>query len=779
MADTPTPSTPEKTDENLSSLKFDEQSYLMHNYRTFATQNKNVLYENFISINGQPNTLVNKLLSTGIEEFFKIEPSQLALLQPKIKLFKVNYNENNKPQQPVELLFNDYYHEFTTNDITKNTGQKGFGIGLKTFEWTDLGTNPGDTGLSYDVTLIIHANSIADLYKEQDFGIAFADLIRVPPQRFTKNHFYNDRYFRILVQLGWQDPADTIGMISPALRKAINANSISLFLTLKDHELNLQKDGSLEITANYVGGIEGKMFSTETDIFNIGEQNKEIKLQEDLIKNAEKRQVERKAENKPQNSFFSFKTFGDLGSYFAGSDDELLEKGIKNEIEERVLRRENLIKDDKIIAYRRLLKALEETNKIYFIDVDKQTIDNFQQLKNKNLNKEKLTVLLNEFRLNEKKQSPLEIQKSNENFKYITNNIEELVTEKSDDDRNKLLDNLINKFTTSSTPKQSDKVRINFVYFGDLVNIALSVLPKSEDFRFILGPMELFNSDSQEIDIINLADIPISLNLYNTWFLNKVIRRQLTSFLLRDYLKDICSELILTAVNSDPFYNLNKALKNKLSFSVFSLGSSANDPFIKNSKYGAQRLSIDNLDFDNLASMRASDNISDQKHYFMIYISGGDAFHKLNGNFNYDNSIGIYHMYYGADKGIVKNISFSRVDQQYIKEGRIANAERSKKGDIYFVEPYNAKLELEGTSVFKPGMMIYIDPVSIGISDTIPIEKQIPLGGYYTILKVFSKIESGLFETSIDASWENSGKDDLFSFSLTPTKNNPKQIDEI
>ena len=67
--------------------------------------------------------------------------------------------------------------------------------------------------------------------------------------------------------------------------------------------------------------------------------------------------------------------------------------------------------------------------------------------------------------------------------------------------------------------------------------------------------------------------------------------------------------------------------------------------------------------------------------------------------------------------------------------------------------PYNVDIEMFGNSIFKPGMMLYVDPmmvVSAAPGATFDAIRGMGIGGYYTVIKVSSAIESGKFSTDVE-----------------------------
>lgn len=260
-------------DERANEEKrFQEQCFLIEFYKTFAEKNKQVVYENFSKLRSTSSAalLLNRLLGIGVSEFMNITTHQLSLLQPKIKIFKRQISPDTGKEVDVELRFDDKSNKKRFEDITANRSQLGGGVVLKSFEWEDLGTNPGDTGKAFKATLQMHFQNAEDLFlSRQRAGqpdTSFADLIRIPPKQFFINNTYNDASFRIIVVVGWNVPSKTSINFNPILLKSIENTTTTFFLTLTSHELEYSEDGNINLTAEYMAAIEGKLLSAETDV---------------------------------------------------------------------------------------------------------------------------------------------------------------------------------------------------------------------------------------------------------------------------------------------------------------------------------------------------------------------------------------------------------------------------------------------------------------------------------------------------------------------------------
>ena len=121
---------------------------------------------------------------------------------------------------------------------------------------------------------------------------------------------------------------------------------------------------------------------------------------------------------------------------------------------------------------------------------------------------------------------------------------------------------------------------------------------------------------------------------------------------------------------------------------------------------------------------------------------------------------GVYHLYLGADRGLVKEATFSKVDVPYLREARIQQDALNPLALL--AATYNINLKMVGNTVFWPGQYIFVNPVGYGSGLGLPdqcgsVSNQLGLGGYHLITQVKSYIENGKFETTIKGLFEFSG----------------------
>ena len=170
-------------------------------------------------------------------------------------------------------------------------------------------------------------------------------------------------------------------------------------------------------------------------------------------------------------------------------------------------------------------------------------------------------------------------------------------------------------------------------------------------------------------------------------------------------------------------------------------------------------------------SLVSRDNVREQTlknsyHLSVFYVLSEDTYKLLgppkNGETREkrDNKNGIYHLYLGRDRGLIKEVSFSKVDAPYLREARIQQKALNPLAQL--AATYNVSLTMVGNTIFWPGQYIYVNPVGLGSglknpSTTGTVANQLGLGGYHLVTKVDSFVESGKFETKMTALFECSG----------------------
>ena len=307
-----------------------------------------------------------------------------------------------------------------------------------------------------------------------------------------------------------------------------------------------------------------------------------------------------------------------------------------------------------------------------------------------------------------------------------------------------------------STKKNPEATRINYIYYGDLLDVAFSVLKKNNDadhIRPMLGPIEYANPKAKPGDgsarkITNLADIPISLKKFIEWWNLQVVGQNLSSYLLENFVKDTIKHLIHAALGENCFTNSGTPLPEpNVSMVPLELAKSGGQSVVPL----GQRVAGSSVEVKEGLQYKDTKNI-DQYVYIYCYSFGSS---QLNGSLEDDAEKGIYHLHIGSNRGLVKKVNFSRLDDPALAASRLLSTQCNLR---HLRENYKANITMVGNSLFRPGQTIYIDPTLAGGSDpqlASKISTDLGLGGYYTITKVGGELSRDSFETEIEAIWES------------------------
>ncbi|NJN96187.1 MAG: hypothetical protein HC875_19790 [Anaerolineales bacterium] len=727
----------------ILSNRFQEQCFLVRNLETFQAKHKNAIFKNLVQIEDEPGMVLNLLLGKGNTSFINILPHQLSLLTPKIRIYKI-FQDKNGDTQEEEMVFPTFTSTQELDQILQNKASRGDGAGIKSFSWFDNGTNPADTGFSFTAKLEMYFQSVKAFFSQQEKAsgrsVSYADLISYPKTRKLRDDLYNENYFTIKAEVGWALPPDNELTLSPGLKEAISQTTTTFILNLMQHEIEFKENGEMNVSAQYIASIEGKMFSPDADIFyvknrpkidNVKQIDAEIKQATDFLNETRK-----KITDKPDND--ELKNTLTLG-----------EKALNDLINLK----EKTLKEDRTKLYNRLLQKLQDRSQIYFVDVPCEEVGIGE---NGLLSEEELV----------KKNTEQNISRSYTQGVSTSNNIlsNEVVERFQEAQRLKsekeleILTEQQEKLTNSTiSPLDQNKIRVNYFYFGDLIDASLdsiydqtdennisSIQSKKEDFRILLGSLEFFSPHSNKRIRISLADIPISLNLYNSWFIDVVIRPLRNKFSVKEFINNICSKLILRCLNpvcfGSNFVNENVFTVN----SAFTLSGNYPELDPKNNS---------RINIKTIKNKSKNKDISLIKNYLFIGIGGYDMSHNPPNKIE-DEKSGLYHFYVGSNKGLLKNVSFTRVNVPYLREMAISEASTGREGDVIKSEPYNAKVVMVGNAFFKPGMKIFIDPLSLGFGTQVPTDS-LRIGGYYDVIRVENFIAPGKFETILDCTAQN------------------------
>ncbi len=281
-----------------------QQKYLSANidkvYQYYLANQDLFAYRAFRQVNGNGAHMVNKLRGiTGIDTFYNMKTSVLSLLQPKLRIYKVTYEETiplpggppgTGTRSPLlapcyrEFVFSDNFGTETAASVEDYLAYEGTkpswrNIGLEGFSFEQIGTSHGAEEDNIECTLKLSFKSLKDLAAQppgepppEKGGLRYVDLILFPEAKIDRNtQQYNPKHYQIKVLMGYTAPSlDQLKAVSPADLRAISnleKLNIVLSLVLYNHDFSIKEDGSVELTANFRGVIESTLNSNQVNIF--------------------------------------------------------------------------------------------------------------------------------------------------------------------------------------------------------------------------------------------------------------------------------------------------------------------------------------------------------------------------------------------------------------------------------------------------------------------------------------------------------------------------------
>jgi len=297
------------------------------------------------------------------------------------------------------------------------------------------------------------------------------------------------------------------------------------------------------------------------------------------------------------------------------------------------------------------------------------------------------------------------------------------------------------------------------------------------NFRLLFGPLEFYDLNSQ-IKTINLAQFPISFNLFRAWFLDKIVDQNQTSMTLHSFIRSLVERLVMPSLGGAVPVKF-KVKETKPSFHGLTLpGKQTDGPGIedvcgrKGFRYEELLPRVPIMDIKGAVfdegyyrkSMKLTNSearLKTSMDYMLYQVTTRKHLQYRDGNPVEDQKDGILHFNIGSDVGMLKSMKFSQVKIPYRVEYLHEMATNQGLDQIeQLVYPYNTDVTLIGTPIFSPGMVYYINPSLAGlgnIRDSNSIAHKLNLGGYNFTSKVTMKIDSRGFVTKLSGEYQGHG----------------------
>jgi len=781
---------------------------------------------------GIPNLLLNNEKEIGT--MLKLTTLQLSLLLPRIRIYKIMFDRSTNTEVKIELPFDDVASSEDIERIFANGVGRGSGTGIKSFEWKSMAQNQANlfqfsATLSLFIQNIEEMQQIRNSIEHQGktLYVSILDLLYAKPSLRNGlnegSNIYDQNYFGIKVEVGWHiDPANAEIFKAESIKyndngqkiyEAIQEQKNIYYLTLVTHKFDFNEDGSITLDIDYIASAEMEASdSVKANILRLSDES-EIALKDAQIKlkNANEALKHLKKNNSSNQNSVSNDT--DNTQYL--TDVPMLQKQetnnqeanndkLKEDRDSALEEIEKLKKNQKIEKMQSIVRTLLYRNLINILYIPTEDYNILTSLQSQTLE----TVSDADFISQQIKTAKNNIQIVPQNSLNWSADEAISLTNEIGDNTDAILKATPGLESVSKDGKPAEEnQKISFFLLGDLLDTVLKHIfnPDNEPSgassfitktnRILLGPITYYDFGSIEDSgvvmrdkgaktaegevysvyrgkqsIVNLADIPISVNEFSKWFVRTIINpgKEIMSFL--DFSRALIDDLVITALSSDGF-KFAPSQQIRVNLLPFSAPKSSNEDIFRSIvESGNQPTKSFRFNLKAERNFGGSDNTlkpfmnlnvnADKQNYILFYGVNQPPLERI-AEEQADLKEKIFHIYIGEERGIIKKASFSRDDNPRIRANNIqlSNPEKYQDGMI-IREKYSGTFEFFGNFLFQPGQQLFVHPTYPGLKGRNVrdnLYRQLGLGGYYFILEVNSRILNGEFTTTIRTKWNAFG----------------------
>jgi hypothetical protein len=801
-----------KTQDELVGLP-----YSLKNYQTpelkkrleDSSQLKSYIDSNKpINIQGDPFPFINKLtVNPNQAALFDLREEQISSLTPRIRLFKSEYNKKTKKEEEIEIKFEAHAGNEVLGYLSrKGKGGRGLGVGVKGFTFSYDGTDPFSAKKAISAKLDIYAPSFSDLLRERTGTTKsgkkrkykYVDLALKTGGNTTANkkkklsqidqENLDKLNFRIRVMIEFAASKEVLRTFrneqlsySNVLKNAVYDSAMSIYLTPTIHEFDFDDAGGVGFSINYLAYIEDYFSQPNFDIFT-------------------KVQSIKKARNEVL-AYFKEQDCGSKEGYEKFKQQDL-----------------NFIERVNETSLNTIIREMFLSQKIYFLNLNEQMIRHFLRKPF-------------DFEIDLKKQSLKDLEKE------ATDIMESVLATQngfvSADDAEEPAAGKKAKLLASLVAHSENNQKIPFMYLNDIISTVMKLMDESlrrssedgvelanadindyitnvaaslvepeklkniirseedamdqffnarrafqafKQIRIVLGPANIGLSQNKNV-VCTLGDIPISLNYFIDFMSEKLLSKNLSSYPLSKFIKDLINDCVKNFVNDDSCNRVDLGEKLQInSTTVLSYDTKENQYTEDNlsdliasqmrikDKNGVKVSTREVLEMDKLnknifpllkisgprEDARTFLEYDKMRNYYIFSASRKYPSNAYIGNRAKDAKNGIFHYILGEDKGMLKTISLDKTNTPGLKELRFE--QEGFAGLEQLREVYNANISTFLNVQTFPGTYIYIEPNGFDPTASEDLSR-FGIGGYYMIVKTSHTIQPGNAETQINAAW--------------------------
>ena len=754
-------------------------------------------------VDGDSYAFFNKLSRNGNDEnYYNATEAELSGMQPLISLFKVEFDPATKKETEVKINFDSFADRSQLSDLLTNRKRRGFGVGVKSFDFKYAGSNPFSARRSIQAKLIIFANSFDELLMERTSlepagkNYRYVDLAlktRSPSTDVgtggqcanvssvqTENINMAKLNFRLKAIVGWSYPNGHTRNMSDGFKDAMYDSFVTLNLTPTVHSFDFDDMGRVTFEINYLAYVDDFL---EQPLFSIF-ANQEIT----------KKQILREL------------TYTELRRTCAADRIETMKDTLKDEVF-----------DEKRQVVSELLGGLITQDRIYHI------VMSYEQIRTFTADGPFLDPPIESDELVPRTSS----ERNTVLADTIDTALDQFFTRTQDDDGETARQTMRASLTVNN-PNQAD---IPFFFAGDLItdimrrmtnfheylkvwvnrqttpptdpigegyrsniNICDWRLKQEEiercvaeykKFRAVLGPVEIVDrTNDTRSQMFNLADLPISTKYFMEFLTEKLAEKEQAQYQLSSFLNDFFNSLLRNFLNNDTCFKTDMsqritmtqaALTSYRNSSTYdeithvgtnSNAGSVDGVIIPNNRYSIERMTRwarinGNRSILNISGVRGQndggnlgyDNMMNYMFFFAGRLGPPDG---GTGRPSIDTPAGVWHYSLGRDRGIVKNITLQKTQTPGLQEVRFEQEGYDGLSQLRVV--YDVEIECYANVKAFPGQYIFVNPQGFAPSTSlVPCSDdnltRYGIGGYYMIITSEHSFAAGQATTKIVAKW--------------------------
>jgi len=743
--------------------------------------------------------------TVNIKHMRKIPPNVLAGLSPMIQVFKVSYPNGMTSKDSQHFVYRVPFDDgITAKGIPERTIETeilqprmgGLDIAsLVSFDYQYIGTNPAETETSITANMKLKFATIDALLgtryltstdpnaPKKPINFAYSDLVNSSKRE-------SEFYYRLKVKVGYHKVSETYiaSLLASAdnvflstgpkafseyvrdLTNAINDSNVLMYLYPVSHELNFSEAGPIDLSISFHGAVESSMVSQGSNVLLQSTEGKKV-----YDKIVELKKEKDKAVAKKEKEA----TGGGQNETFQKERDQIINDWDKK-IQESM--------KDITVLYESFLDTLYSSGKVRCVKYDKALlgitttggVDSISA--DGNSRAEKLLevsapsleyMTYEEGALNEKAAAMKKVVKAA-------------------GEANSASGDAASK--EGKTPTESVDMprevpdKINFIFLQDLILLAMGCFDDPQlvmdDLYLIIGNIaiptakkaygnEISTANSSnvmhtltgldptdstyasKISILqfNIGTLPVSLEYFNKWFLETVVKPGKYEWKFKSFLYDLmeliriaCTNIFGTKLYGVPGSRTLLAATTVGKEFGKELASGGTNPDVTFSgKKFLGKVSIENeKEVSNVLYLFVPTLLTNQVNPIDV---------KTNDDLN------VFTFTVGANVGLMKKVSYKKMDIPGVREARMTTDGDNAAGVLRM--KYDADIEMYGPCYFRPGDIVVINPTFLsrtGTAENVTVlANDLGLGGVFMVLKTDTQVSRDGITTKLNTVYQSYG----------------------